>query len=510
MKKENSERHDALSHEAIARALYENYESIYVVDIETSSFKCFHESDSYSSLKLEHSGDDFFNEVTENILRTVYEGDQNYVKKMLSRDAILLALTSQKYYSFVYRLVIGGEPLYHKLRATTDFVDARLHLLIGIRNVDEAFRKDKRQAEELSSMHKKEKNHLEAVLSTADWYLEVNLTKDSILESSMRIRPDSLPEDVHYPNEVNALSYSEFKQWRIDNLIVEGKEKYLEISDREYLIKCFERGEKRASVSFSIRVAGGKVQPCKKVFFLYQDAPTGDILSFCVLYDLTEQQRREKEIRDLELKLQMSRLRNFTSQMQPHFLYNALGSIQEIILEDPVYASELLGDFTVHLRSCIRAMANDKPIPFEQELKNIQAYVNIERMRLGAKLKIEYDIQTDDFSIIPLSVQPIVENAIRHGIYEKGEEGGIVRIGTKEDDEFIFIIVQDNGIGFDIEKLNAESANVNTDSTGLNNITFRLDKVMNAAIDIKSRPGRGTTVTIKLPKENTGNESDNS
>lgn len=498
-----SNRFDTLSYEAIARALFENYESIYVVDMETSAYKCFHESNSYSSLQIENSGDDFFNEVAANILRTIYEEDQSFVMRMMSRDALIKALEARKYCSFVYRLMIGGKPLYHKFRATTDTVDGRLHLLIGIRNVDEAFRRDKRQTEELSSMHKKEINHLEAILSSADWYLEVNLTKDRILESSMLIRPESLPSDVRYPDDVSSLSYSEFEKWRVDNLIVEEKGKYLEISNREYLIKCFERGEKRASVSFSMRIAGGRIQPCKKVFYLYRDAPTDDILSFCVVYDLTEQQRRDKEIKDLELKLQMSRLRNFTSQMQPHFLYNALGSIQEIVLEDPAYASELIGDFTVHLRSCIRAMSNDAPIPFDQELKNIRAYVNIEKMRLGSKLRIEYDIQAKDFSIIPLSVQPIVENAIRHGIYERGAAGGLVTISTRELEDGILIAVEDDGIGFDVEGFKSKALSGDHDSTGLNNIKFRLDKVMNAKIDIKSRPGKGTRVTITLPKEKT-------
>ena len=197
----------------------------------------------------------------------------------------------------------------------------------------------------------------------------------------------------------------------------------------------------------------------------------------------------------------MSRLRNFTSQMQPHFLYNALGSIQEIVLDDPAYASELIGDFTIHLRSCIRAMANDAPIPFDQELANIKAYVNIEKMRFGDKLKVLYDIQTNDFSILPLSIQPIVENAIRHGIYERGEHGGVVAIRTEKKEDAVRITVEDNGVGFDVEAFRAAVSSGKRDSTGLKNITFRLDKMMHASVNIESCVGTGTKVTVMIPKE---------
>ena len=497
----SDKKYEALSHDAIVRALFENYESIYAVDAETSAFQCFHESDSYSSLRLENHGDDFFDSMESNIIKAIYWEDRAFVRRMLSRQALLAGLKKDPFYSFVYRLMINGEPLYHKLRATSDLVEGRLHFLIGIRNIDTAFRQDKAQTEELSAMHSKEINHLEAILASAEGYLEVNLSKDVILEFSPYKLPDILPERFHRSAKEGSLAYSDFVKWHIEHMVTEKKERFAKVSARSYLIHCFEQGEKRASASFSMKTADGQRQPCKIVFYLYQETLSGDILSFCVLYDLTEQQRKEKELRELENELQMSRLRNFTSQMQPHFLYNALGSIQEIVLEDPAYASELIGDFTIHLRSCIRAMSNDAPIPFDQELANIKAYVNIERMRFGDKLKILYDIQTSDFSILPLSVQPIVENAIRHGIYERGEEGGTVTIRTARSDGAVRITVEDNGVGFDVEALRSEISSGKRDSTGLKNVMFRLDKMMHASVDIESRVGVGTTVTILIPKE---------
>lgn len=496
-----NKKHEALSYDAIVRALLENYESIYAVDAETSAYRCFHESDSYSSLRFEDRGDDFFDTMESNI-RTIYPEDRDFVRSMLSRQALLSGLKKEKFYSFVYRLMIDGKPLYHKLRATMDLVEGRPHFLIGIRNVDAAFRQDKALAEKLSSMHSKELNHLEAILASAEGYLEANLSRDTILEFAPYKHSSRLPESLQDSAKEGTLSYSSFVKWHVEHMVAVNKERFTKISDRNYLIGCFEQREKRASASFSMKAPDGQVQPCKIVFYLYQDAFSGDVLSFCVLYDLTEQQRREKELRDLEKALQMSRLRNFTSQMQPHFLYNALGSIQEIVLEDPVYASELIGDFTIHLRSCIRAMANDAPIPFDQELANIKAYVNIEKMRFGDKLKVLYDIQTNDFSILPLSVQPIVENAIRHGIYERGEQGGSVAIRTEKKDGAVRITVEDNGVGFDVDAFQAAISSGKQDSTGLRNITFRLDKMMHASVNIESCVDVGTAVTIILPRGN--------
>jgi len=491
--------YDALSYNAIVWALMENYESIYVVDAKTYEFKCFHESDSYSSLCIEQQGKNFFDAMENNILDTIYYEDQDFVRNKLSPKAILSSLSKEKFYSFVYRLNIDGKPLYHKLRVTIDNIEGRPHFLIGIRNVDASFRQDKALAEKLSLLHSKELSHLEAILASSAGYLEANISKDIVLEFQSRNDFYRIKDEIYESVENRTLSYSAFLNWQIGQLSSEDKRSFMRIGNRDYLINCFKRNEMRASVPFSMEKDGEKL-PCKIVFYLYQDATSGDILSFCVLYDLTEQQRKEKELEELEHKLQMSRLSNFTSQMQPHFLYNALGSIQEIVLTDPLYAYELIGDFTTHLRSCIRAMSSDSPISFMQELENIKAYVNIEKLRFGEKLKVIYDLQVTDFRILPLSIQPIVENAIRHGIYERGKEGGTVSIKTTEDEKFIRIIIEDNGVGFDVDAFNKSLASGETDSTGLNNIMFRLDKMINASVKINSKIGIGTTVIVIVPK----------
>ena len=215
---------------------------------------------------------------------------------------------------------------------------------------------------------------------------------------------------------------------------------------------------------------------------------------------MKQEQKHVEEILCLRQELEMCRVRNFTSQMQPHFLYNALGAIQELILTDPETASDLVGDFAIYLRGCIRSMEKEDTIPFRQELENIRAYVNIEQIRFGQKLKVVYDVETDGFPVLPLSVQPIVENAIRHGIYKKGREGGTVVLKTRENDNTWEITVTDDGVGFDYEKYLCASKNA-SESAGLRNLTFRLWKLLRSSVSITSEPGKGTEVIISIPKE---------
>lgn len=488
------------SREAILLALFENYESIYDVDAQTNSYQCYHESEAFRELRIESKGDDFFDTMGKNLKKTVYPADQDYVRTMLSRNNLLETLKRDKYYSIVYRLVVDGEPRFHKVRAVMEQVDGHPHILLGVRNIDEAVRSDQANQEKLASMYQKEKNHMEAILGTAASYMEANLTRDEVLEFKLQ-NPSSMEDSIasFFP-ESKHVSYSELERWRCEKCIADNVEAYARTSKRENLIQSFERGEKRASIMFSMRNKDGSSRLCRKVFYLYRDDASDDILSFCVVYDLTEQQKREMEMEKLEDELRMSRIRNSTSQMQPHFLYNALGSIQEVILDDPAYASKLLGDFTIHLRSCIRAMENDEPIPFAQELDNIRAYVSIEQMRFGKKLKISYRIEADNFCVVPLSIQPLVENAIRHGVYERGPVGGTVTIRSFETKDAWKVLVEDDGVGFDVPAYKRAVASGRRDSTGLKNITFRLDKVMHAQVQIESQVGVGTKVCVTIPK----------
>ena len=230
----------------------------------------------------------------------------------------------------------------------------------------------------------------------------------------------------------------------------------------------------------------------------------GTMYGYSIVTDLSKykekQQGLEKELDEVKLQLRHSRIRNASSQMQPHFLYNALSSIREIILENPQYASDLIYDFTVHLRACIRSITSDNLISFSQELENVKAYVNIEKMRFGDKLKVMYDCQETEFDIIPLSIQPLVENAIRHGVYERGLSGGTVTISSFKENESVVVYVEDNGVGFDYEKVMDEIKTGKRDSNGLYNLIFRFETLMHAQIKVDSKIDYGTKITITIPQ----------
>ena len=485
-------------YDIINKAIIDRYESIYIVNAGTNAYKTYYESKVYSKLHIRKSGADFFAALRVFIPKAIFEDDRNYVWQMLDKSRILEETKGDTIYAFNYRINMDGKTVYHQLRIVMASIGGEDHILMGVCNVDDIMRREDEHRNQLLSLRQREKNHLEAILASAAGYIEANLTKNEMIEFSPL--SSSMFDSVSQLPDISRVSYSEFENWFCENCVADHQLKYREISNRDYLLSCFEKGEKRASVLFSARISNGALQPCRKVFYLYRDDLSSEIMAFCIIYDLTSQQKRELELENLEEELKLSRIRNSTGQMKPHFLYNALGSIQEILLDDPAYASELIGDFTKHLRSCVRALSSDDPIRFSSELENIKAYVNIEKMRFGKKLKVVYDTPTVDFAVVPLSIQPLVENAVRHGIYQRGAAGGTVTVSTAEDNGYYTVTVSDNGVGFDVEAFRKASESGATDSTGLKNIIFRMEKMMGAAVDIRSTPGVGTVVTVKIPK----------
>ena len=128
----------------------------------------------------------------------------------------------------------------------------------------------------------------------------------------------------------------------------------------------------------------------------------------------------EEKNKDAKIKLMLS-------QIRPHFIYNSLSSITTLIEIDPKKAQEALDNFTDYLRMNLSSITETKLIPFEYELKHIKTYVELEKIRFNDRINIIYDIKSMDFNVSPLSIQPIVENAIKHGILKK-IEGGLTKL----------------------------------------------------------------------------------
>ena len=493
---------NALSYEVIANALFESYESIYDVNLETGAYNVYHESDSYRGLDLARSGEDFFQALETEVERIIDPEDRDFVLRSLSRESLADNLSENEHRAIIYRILRGDERVYHQLSATRRRLGEADHALMGVRNVDTMMKQNEAHEKELTAERQKSENYLGAILATAVAYTDANLTTDQVLEQSTDASGRSGSHLVNVPSPEEMPCYSEFQTWVVNNIISENQDKYLQISSREHLLDIFSRGMARASVSFSvIRAVDERSVPCRAVFYLYREQASGDVRAFCVIYDLTSEQRREKELEDLKAALDMSRIRNSISQMKPHFLYNALGSIQEIILEDPGRAAALLEDFTVHLRSCVKAMDSDERVPFVRELENIRTYANIEKMRLGDRLTMRYELEATDFDVLPLSIQPLVENAIRHGVHPRGAQGGTVTLRSWPESDAWIVQVQDDGVGFDTRAYEKSAGLSDTESTGLRNMRFRLEKILGAEMLVESEVGTGTTVTVRIPRK---------
>lgn len=204
--------------------------------------------------------------------------------------------------------------------------------------------------------------------------------------------------------------------------------------------------------------------------------------------------RLEAEKNVIEAELKETRISTMLSQIQPHFIYNTLGTIERLCVKSPKMASELVRDFSLYLRGNFSELDSVTPIRFSKEIKHIEHYVNIEKVRFP-DMTIEYKLEAPDFVLPALSVQPLVENAIKHGLM-KLERGGTVVIHSYETERYFCVDVTDNGGGFDM------SAPINKkEHIGLYNIRERLSAIVNGVLSVESKVGVGTTASIKIPKE---------
>ena len=208
-----------------------------------------------------------------------------------------------------------------------------------------------------------------------------------------------------------------------------------------------------------------------------------------------EAQRIEEEKRAMELKLQESQISIMLSQIQPHFLYNTLNSIYQLCETNPMRARSLVNSFSEYLRNNLSSLEESGLIPFATELSHVNTYLDIEKVRFEDTLEIEYDIKCVDFSLPVLTVQPIVENAVKHGTSKK-RGGGTVKISTDEDKENYIITVSDTGCGFDptVPKNDGKS------HVGIENVRQRLSNMCGGSLTIESAIGVGTLATIRIPK----------
>lgn len=202
-------------------------------------------------------------------------------------------------------------------------------------------------------------------------------------------------------------------------------------------------------------------------------------------------------LEEMEIKLKMSRTTTMMSQIRSHFVFNILNAISGLCKYDPEKADDTVVRFARYLRNNIDIMEDDKNIPFKTDLRQLEDYVILEQVRFGDKIEFYTDIEADDFMIPPLILQPVVENAIKHGVSKKMGNGMII-LRTRKDGDNVVITVEDDGVGFDMEELDKEK------SVGIRNVRFRLEHLVNGTMEIQSQVGVGTTVTITIPQKGNG------
>jgi len=209
------------------------------------------------------------------------------------------------------------------------------------------------------------------------------------------------------------------------------------------------------------------------------------------------------ELRKVDLlkrELVESRMSIALSQIQPHFLFNSLTAIRSLCLSSPERAEQAVCDFSYFLRANLDSLSSTVPIGAAQEIEHVKSYMRLEKMRFGERLNIVYDIQTLDFVLPPLTIQPIAENAVRYGV-TKRVGGGTVTVSIHELDDYIQISVTDNGVGFDPNELKNKALDGDGRThIGIENVRNRLKTQCGGELTIVSQKGIGTTVVMTLDR----------
>ena len=199
-------------------------------------------------------------------------------------------------------------------------------------------------------------------------------------------------------------------------------------------------------------------------------------------------QKQQEDILQGRLKLTIERIK-------PHYIYNVLSSIYYLCDSDPQKAKNAIGVFSDYLRSAFSILDRNENVSFEWELDLVRHYIALEQMRFSKPFLVSYQVEATNFTLPPLSLQVIVENAIKHGLKNKDQIGEIQIKSTERKEDFC-IQVKDNGSGFDVEKTFHDQKN-----TALSNVRDRLAIQCGGTMVITSIPGNGTAVELHIPKE---------
>ena len=221
---------------------------------------------------------------------------------------------------------------------------------------------------------------------------------------------------------------------------------------------------------------------------------------------LQEKNRLQKALEEQNENL---KIQYFTTQIRPHFIMNTLGAIRAMIRVDSEKAYEMLYDFSKYIRKNMEEKDYSKPIPFLEEIDYIRTYLKLEQIRFGDRINVKMELDYTDFWILPLTIQPFVENAIKHGL-QVTSKGGTVWIRSYSLDGKVYIEVEDDGVGFDVSSLTKKFDEGK--SLGMRSAMYRIKYKMNGTYTITSKMeenSSGTLICIELPLNWRGKDETN-
>ena len=209
------------------------------------------------------------------------------------------------------------------------------------------------------------------------------------------------------------------------------------------------------------------------------------IMSGLILSDNVEEYIRQQR------EIAQQRASIMVLQMRPHFIYNSMMGIYYLCEQDPEKAKQVTLDFTTYLRKNFAAIASEEPIPFTEELEHTRAYLSVETAQFDDTLFVAFDTPFTGFRAPPLTLQPIVENAVVHGM--RASNAPIhISVVTRKTDKASEIVVEDDGPGF-------TPTDNNEPHVALNNIRQRLEMMCGGKLTISPREGGGTSVKVTIP-----------
>ena len=186
------------------------------------------------------------------------------------------------------------------------------------------------------------------------------------------------------------------------------------------------------------------------------------------------------------------------AQIQPHFLFNAISTIRSLSYSDPELTRKGLDELSDYLRHNMDSLTEDRPILFQEERKHVESYLELQRLRFGDDLQVKFDLECENFCLPTLTLQPLVENAVRYGVRKNERGSGVVIIRSREFPDRVELSVTDDGPGFVPDSIPGDSERSHV---GLKNVRERLRRICGGELRVDSVIGKGTTVTMILPKK---------